>query len=58
MCFLFGNAHISQNQWTPLMIASQNGHIDVVNMLLKHGASVHLEIKVNYSLEQSQIITC
>ena len=31
---------------TPLMIASQNGHVDVVNVLLQHGASVHLQNKV------------
>ena len=35
-----------QKKWTPLMIACQNGHVDVVNMLLQHGASVHLPNKV------------
>ena len=35
-----------QDKWTPLMIASQNGHVDVVNVLLQHGASVHLQNKV------------
>ena len=35
-----------QDKLTPLMIASYNGHVDVVNVLLKHGASVHLQSKV------------
>ena len=38
---------IVQDKWTPLMMASQNGHVDVVNVLLQHGASVHLQNKVN-----------
>ena len=41
---------IVQNKWTPLMIASQNGHVDVVNVVLQHGASVHLQNKVNLHL--------
>ena len=28
------------------MIASYNGHVDVVNVLLQHGAGVHLQNKV------------
>ena len=32
----------AQKKWTPLTIASQNGHVDIVNVLLQHGASVHL----------------
>ena len=28
------------------MLASQNGRVDVVNVLLQHGASVHLQNKV------------
>ena len=35
-----------QDKSTPLMIASYNGHVDVVNVLLQHGASVHLQNKV------------
>ena len=30
------------------MIASQNGHVDVVNVLLQHRASVHLQNKVKF----------
>ena len=29
------------------MIASQNGHVEVVNRLLEHGASVDLQNKVH-----------
>ena len=35
-----------QDKWTPLMIASHNGHVDVVNVLLQYGASVNLKNKV------------
>ena len=35
-----------QDKWTSLMIASQNGHVDVVDVLLQHGAGVHLQNKV------------
>ena len=43
--FIFG-----QSKWTPLMIASQNKHVDVVNVLLQHGASVDLQNKVKLHL--------
>ena len=39
-----------QKKWTPLMIACQNGHVDVVNVLLQHGASVDLQNKVTLLL--------
>ena len=29
------------------MIASQNGHVEVVDTLLQHGARVDLQMKVN-----------
>ena len=30
------------------MMASQNGHVEVVNMLLQHGAIVDRQIKVQH----------
>ena len=42
---MFSYLH-GQDRSTPLMIASQNGHVNVVNVLLQHGASVHLQNKV------------
>ena len=41
LLFIFG-----QEKWTPLMIASENGHVDIVNVLLQHRANVHLQNKV------------
>ena len=38
--------NVRQKKWTALMIASQNGHVDVVNVLLQHGASVDLQNNV------------
>ena len=29
------------------MVASQNGHVEVINMLLQHGAKVDLQNKVH-----------
>ena len=45
LMFIFG-----QDTWTPLMIASQNGRVDVFNVLLQYGASVHLQNKVKLHL--------
>ena len=36
----------TQDGETPLYIASQNGHSDVVNMLIKNGADINLTFKV------------
>ena len=38
-----------QDGWTSLMIASQNGHVEVVDKLLHHGATVDLQSKVMMS---------
>ena len=32
----------TQNGWSPLMYASENGHVTVVAELLSHGANVEL----------------
>ena len=38
---------IMQDKFTPLMIASQNGYIDIVNVLLQNGAYVDVQIEVS-----------
>ena len=45
LMFIMSYLHV-QDKSTPLMIVSQYGHVDVVNALLQHGASVHLQNKV------------
>ena len=35
-----------QNGWSSLMLASHNGHMEVVDKLLQHGARVDLQNKV------------
>ena len=32
-----------QNQQTPLHLSSASGHVDIVNMLLSHGADIHVK---------------
>ena len=44
--FLFGTMLIGQDKWTPLMIASQNGHIEIVHILLQNGAHVDVQTEV------------
>ena len=36
-----------QDGWTALMLAAQNGHSNVVETLLQHGASVDMKITVS-----------
>ena len=38
-----------QNGWTPLMIASLSGHVDVVRILIKAHADIHKQDKVRYN---------
>ena len=39
--------HSLQNGFTPLIAASQEGHKDIVEVLLEHGAEVDLPDKVS-----------
>ena len=36
-----------QNQWTPLHLAAQNGHVEVVETLIKSGADISVVEKVS-----------
>ena len=36
----------SQNGVTALYVASENGHVEVVNILLQNGAHVHVQDEV------------
>ena len=40
---------LAQDGATPLFIASQNGHSDVVNILIRNGADVNMAANVRYS---------
>ena len=40
---------LTQNGATPLIVASQNGHSDVVNILIRNGACVTMAANVRYS---------
>ena len=37
---------LCQNGWSSLMLASENGHVEVVDKLLQHGATVDLKDQV------------
>ncbi len=37
---------VTQNGWTPVMQASQGGHVDVINILLDHNAKVNHQTEV------------
>ena len=39
---------VSQDGWTALMLASDSGHTDVVQLLLSSGAQVDLQDKVRH----------
>ena len=37
-----------QNEWTPLLVSSHQGHTDVIELLIKHGAQLNIKNKVHY----------
>ena len=44
--------HSLQNGYTPLSLASQEGHKDIVEDLLNHGAEVDLPNKVSVCMDK------
>ena len=56
---------VTQNGWTPVMQASQEGHVDVINILLDHNAKVNHQTEVrppntvaNYTQLLSDNLVC
>ena len=49
-CFHILSHSIPQDGWTALMLASDSGHTDVVQLLLSSGAQVDLQDKVRPSI--------
>ena len=45
-----------QNGWTPLMIASFEGHVDIVRTLIKAKAQINTQEKVHCTLHTLQSI--
>ena len=44
-------SHLSpQDGWTALMLASDSGHTDVVQLLLSSGAKIDMQNKVRHSI--------
>jgi len=41
---------VSQDGWTALMLASDSGHTDIVQLLLSSGAKLDLQNKVRHSI--------
>ena len=41
---------VSQDGWTALMLASDSGHTDVVQLLLSSGAQVDLQDEVRHNM--------
>ena len=41
---------------TPVLMASQEGHSDVVNALIKNGASVNMATKVRTALSEPPLL--
>ena len=51
VCVLFNSRiYVSyQAGWSSLMVASQNGHVEVVDKLLQHAARVDLQNEVGFT---------
>ena len=47
-----------QNGSTPLHVASQNGHKDIAQLLLDHGAGVSIASKVSVSFLSMEVRPC
>lgn len=46
-CALFALTLTMQAGFTPLLIASQNGHIDVVKVLVEYGQEMDMNLQIN-----------
>ena len=49
---MYFTVDLSQDEWTPLHVACQEGHYQVAELLLQAGASVKLETKVRWGVGQ------
>ena len=47
---------VPQFGWTALMLASDSGHTDVVQLLLSSGAQVDLQDKVSHNINYSRTL--
>ncbi len=41
--------HVSENGWTPLMIATFNGNENIAKLLIENGANIHIQDKDGYA---------
>ena len=56
-CFTFCVYIMCQSGWSSLMVASRNGHVEVVNKLLQHGATVDLQHEVIMFKQSLSLLT-
>ena len=47
---------LSQDGWTPLHVACQEGHVQVAELLLQAGASVEQETEVRWGVGQDWVV--
>ena len=50
------NIIVFQEDWTPVMLATKNGHTDVVKFLVDHGADIHRQKAVSCFLLLLKVI--